>query len=129
MVNGQADRLLADRAESGSDVTQAFVHERLEALGQQRSDLESTLGELDQRLAALDRGAIDAEAVVRTLANADLIFENLKPFEQKELVRLLVRRVELHEEEIVLELFAGARLSATGGTEPARFGTPEWLPE
>ncbi len=128
-IRGRADRLLADWEESGSAAGQTFVQERLDALGQQRLDLESTLGEIDQELAAIDLDAVDAETVQRALAQVDVIYEHLKPFEQKELVRLLVRRVELHDEEIVLELFAGAAVSVREEKGPARFGPPEWLPE
>ena len=47
-------------------------------------------------------------APCETLANIRAVYETLRPAERKELMQLVLRRVEVNERQIVLEIYGGA---------------------
>jgi hypothetical protein len=85
---------------------QGFIREKLNDLGQRRSDLEHGLAEVQQELDSLDREAVDADLVRATLGQIKGVFETLKPYEQRELMQLVLRRAEVNEREITLDIYA-----------------------
>ncbi|MDA0733793.1 MAG: hypothetical protein O2860_04335, partial [Chloroflexi bacterium] len=135
-VNRTADKLLTGWANLDDDsVSNTFISEKLNQLSQQRSDLESGLAEIDRALEAAKQQAVDLAEVRRAMANISEVYNCLQPFEQKELMQLILQGAEINEREMVLEIRAGACVGATeptkgnsGAKGKLRFEPPGWLP-
>ena len=104
--------------------------ERLNRLAQRRADLEHGLVDAEEALAGMKRESVSAADVVANLRQFRAIYDCLKPIEQKELMHLVLRRAEVWDNEIVLEINGNvpAVLAGTLVKSGSRFGTPNWLP-
>jgi site-specific DNA recombinase len=130
-VMAMADKLLMGRVEMEQHTAQDFIREKLNALGQHRIDLEHGLAQVHQELESLDREAVDADLVRATLGQMKGVFETLKPYEQRELMQLVLQRAEVNEREITLEVYALTEAALPGkvGAEGEVVRTrPGWLP-
>ncbi len=131
-VKTMADRLLTEWAAMEIHAGRGFLRDKLNDLGQRQADLERGLAEVTNALADLDREAVSTDAVRAALAQAHALFGQLRPHEQRELMQVLLQRVEVNERQIVLEVYAmtdlpdAVRKGSTG--EVVRAG-PDWLPE
>jgi protein subunit release factor A len=131
-VAGEANRLLPEWA--GVEIGREFVEDRLRELTERPPDLLNGIAKVDRGLEEVKSARASAAAVGAALRDVDAVNADLKPHEQKELVRLLLRRVEVGDREIVLEIYAGA--GGTGAQVPnfaksveQRYGRPIWLPD
>jgi len=133
-IKGQIDRLLVTLSRLDGEPGRSSVTTKLGELEQRRRSLESTLAEVDDALRHVQGAALSADAVREALGQITEIYAHLKPLEQKELFRLLVKRAEVSERRIRLELYGdalqegvqGESLQVHGGQ---RFETPDRLPE
>ena len=81
----------------------------------------------------VNASAVSAERVAEGLRNFHRVFPHLKPYEQRELARLVLKQATISDRELVLELYGGA-LEAFEGQEKANpgagfAGRPIWLPD
>jgi hypothetical protein len=82
-------------------------------------------------LDSLDRELVNADLVRATRGQIKEIFEDLKPYEQRELMQLVLHRAEVNEREITLEVYAlteaalPGKVGADGDVVRTR---PGWLP-
>ena len=116
-----------------SDSGRGFVNERLGELGQQREYLEHCIADLNQRIEAATAHQVDTNQVRMALSNIHAIYGELQPYERRELVHLVVHRVELGASKLVLEINGGVctvmgetPLVAHNGSLVRR--TQDWLP-
>ncbi len=122
-VRGEADQLLSEWASLADSPTRGFLTDRLDGLATRRSDLERGIGEAQEALRGIEGTAV-AEATVReALANAHRVYEHLRPHERKELMRLLLKSVEVGDRRMVLELYGTTERGAP------RSETMSWLPD
>ena len=87
----------------------------------------------ERELVAHDRACVSAAEVRAGLADFGRVFAHLRPFEQKQLLRLLLRRAKLGDRELVLEIYGGACAAFTQAPIKANnhawfAEAPEWLP-
>ena len=130
-VKAMADKLLTELGSMDKRAGQGFIKEKLDDLGQRKLDLEHGLAEVQQELDSLDREAVDTELVRAALGRVKELFEALKPYEQRELMQLVLQRAEVNEREITLEVYA-----LTGSSSAGKVGAegdvvrmqPKWLP-
>jgi hypothetical protein len=87
------------------DSGRAFLTERLTGPAQRRSDLESGLLEGNQAHAQIEEEQVTAQTVRASLTRFKDVYAHVTPFERKELLRLLLRRAELGDRQIVLEIY------------------------
>lgn len=113
----------------------AFLKDKLREMAQLRSDLEFGLSQVDTALEQAKQGQLKAAEVRSALAKIGEVYNHLKPYEQRELIRLLLKQAEVGEEQIVLEMYALDYSQMTVGPEMAtaqsslRFEPPDWLRE
>jgi site-specific DNA recombinase len=100
-VNAAAGKLLA---QTDSDEGRGFLNDQLRALSRQKDDLESALVESQSALRATRDARASADDVREGLRNFDRIYAHLKPFEQRELVRLTLDKAGIGDRELVLHL-------------------------
>ena len=101
-----ADKLLTELVSMGQNAGQSFVKDKWNDLGQRQMDLEHGLADIQIELDGLDQEAVDTELVRAALGQVKELFAELKPYEQRELMQLVLHRVEANEQEITLELYA-----------------------
>ncbi len=116
-VKASAGKLLDDWQASELVPARVFLGERLAELAQRRQDLETGIAQIAQRTAAATEHALDTDQVRTALSNIHAVYAELQPYERRELVRLVVHRIELGAQEMVLEINGGA-CTAIGETPP-----------
>ena len=77
----------------------AFLTERLNALAQRRTDLEHGLAAVEEELRRSKGNCVSAATVAEALANFTEVYGCLKPYEQRELMHLVLARA-LHGDVI-----------------------------
>ena len=104
-VKTMADKLITEMVSMDEQAGRSFIKNKLNELGQRRDDLENGLTEVQQGLECLDREAVDVELVRASLGQVKELFGELKPYEQRELMQLVLQRAEVNEREITLEVY------------------------
>ncbi len=107
-VKTRAERVIDEWAESPNGGSRNFVEERLGGLARRREDLERGLADVEAEVAAVERGSVTATSVTAALGRFRDLYAFLRPNEQRDLMRLLVSRIEVRDREIVLELYPDA---------------------
>ena len=131
-VIGQADKLLEHLSNTGEQLGNEFVKEKLNSLAQRRAELETGITEADEALKQLNEQSVSAETVRSALANINDVYSQLKPFERRELIGLILKSAEVNEREIVLEIYALGEQQVSPESikqsEMVRL-LPNWLPD
>jgi site-specific DNA recombinase len=133
-VRTSADKVLAEWSAMDAHEGRAFLNEKLGELAQQREQLEQAVVETEDAVLRAQSDVVQTETVREALANIGAVYGQLRPAERKELMQLVLRRVEVNERQIVLEIYGGA--CATIAQAPAvasnksgsRSEAPNWLP-
>lgn len=68
------------------------------------------------------------ETVRASLARFKDVYAQLTPFERRELMRLLLRRAEVSDRQIVLEIYPIATPEMAAPQSRSRSEAPNWLP-
>ncbi|MDA1129734.1 MAG: recombinase family protein [Chloroflexi bacterium] len=105
-VKAMADKLLSELVSMNQQAGQSFVKDKLNDLAQRQTDLEHGLEKVQQELDNLDLEAVDTELVRGALGQVKELFGVLKPYEQRDLMNLVLHRAEVNEREITLEVYA-----------------------
>jgi ElaB/YqjD/DUF883 family membrane-anchored ribosome-binding protein len=114
-VKATADGLITQwSALAGEDGTQ-FLKEKLDDLGKRRGQIEESLASLDQEL------------VVRALADFSDVFAELKPYQQKGLLRLVLHKAILGPDYVKIALYGRPPEIGPLSEGESRFQTFKWL--
>ena len=127
-VKAQADKVLAEWATLEQETGRVFLTDKLAELAQHRNDLERGLAEVDQALKQVEREQVTADTVRSALGEFSEVYACLMPFERKELIRLVLRRAEIGDRQIVLELNSVQSSTMTMAQSHLRSEPPNWLP-
>jgi site-specific DNA recombinase len=133
-VKAETDRLLLGWSSFHGTEAQTAATTKLGELSDRRSQLDLALAEVDDALRAVERTNVDAEIVRIALDQIRRVYDHLKPFEQQELVRLVLQRAEVSEHRLLLEIKTSACATLAQAPNVAdldgkRFPLPERLPE
>ncbi len=74
-------------------------------------------------------GFVATETVRTALGEFGRVYECLTPYERKELVRLVLRRVEVNDRQIAMELYPFDLPQTEVAQSSLRSEPPNWLPE
>ena len=122
-----ASKVLTDFAANSHGPARELVDEMLEETANQRAELKAGLKEVEWQIEAAGRATVSERAVMAALSDFSAVYECLKPFERKELVKLIVHRLEITDREIALEVYGmpSIKVRETEITRgPSRFGLP-----
>ncbi len=129
-VNNAAKGILKDLETAAGEKGKVFVKEQLEELGTRREEVETGIQEAERAIREIERESVSQAEVMQALGNFSEVFGGLPPYQQKELVRLVVNRVELSPDSMKMALYG--RVAAMGpvseGEGESRTGISEWLP-
>ncbi len=101
-VKTMADKLLTELVSMDQQAGQSFVKEKLNELGQRQMDLQHGLAEVQQEMDLMERESENTDLVRTALGQVKELFGALKPYEQRELMQLVLQRAEVNEREITL---------------------------
>ena len=97
-----ADKLITEWVSMDQQAGQSFVKEKLNGLGQRQMDLQHGLAEVQQEMDLMERESVNTDLVRTALGQVKELFGALKPYEQRELMQLVLQRAEVNEREIML---------------------------
>jgi site-specific DNA recombinase len=133
-VSAEADATFRHAAALDGSTASVFVREKLEALAERRQGLEATIAELDGAVERIRRTAVDQEKVVAAINRFRVIYAKLQPYQRKELIRLVVARVEVSESSLRLQFHGNPaseevfdKVKAPEGMPLRRFEPVKWL--
>jgi hypothetical protein len=125
-INDTATGIMNDLEVIAGENGRIFVREKLEELGTRRKGIETGIQEVEQAIREIERESVSHRDVMRALSEFSDVFGQIPPYKQKELVRLVVNRVELAPDCMKMALYG--RVPAVGPvSEGARIGISEWL--
>jgi len=131
-VMGQANNSLEHWSGMEAQGGGGFVKEKLNNLAKRRTELETGITEVDEALRQITEQSVNAETMKSALANISEIYLQLKPFERRELIGLILKSAEVNEREIILEIYAlgeqHLNKESVKQSEKVRL-PPIWLPE
>lgn len=115
----------------GDDESSIFIKEKLEKLGKRRKDIESGIQSLNEMIEEIERETISQEMVELALGKFNDVFQHIKPYQQKELVGMVVHKAIVGPEKLKIALYG--RLpdidAVTNASVHARSMTPVWRPQ
>jgi hypothetical protein len=127
-VESQTDVLINEWAALSTGDEAAFLREKLDDLGKRRAQIEEGLAALEIAISEVEMDGVDWSLVTQALADFTGVFAELKPYQQKELMRLVLHKAILGPDYLKIGLY-GRRpeLGPLSKGEP-RSQTFDWLP-
>ncbi len=105
-----------------------FLKERLDELGKRRGQLEAGLDEVLLATEDIEKEAVDQSLVTEALANFSEVFEHIPPYQQRELMRLVLYKAVVSHDHMELALYGRPPELSEMTQNTARFQTSDWLP-
>jgi site-specific DNA recombinase len=127
-VKTQAEALINEWATLANGDGTSFLKERLDDLGKRRGQIEEGLTALEIAIGDVERDMVDQGLVAQALADFTGVFAELKPYQQKELMRLVLHKAILGPDYLKIGLYGRPpELGPLSKGEP-RSQTFDWLP-
>jgi hypothetical protein len=110
--------------------SEVFLKEKLDSLGKRRKDIEEGIQALDLMIEEIERESVNQELVTLALSKFTKVFANIRPHEQKELLRMVLHKAILGPDSMKMALYGRPPdiqpSSAHHGN--SRSQLPAWLP-
>ena len=103
-------RTLASKLATDELQVNEFVREALADLSQRRAELTRSLQVAEDEISVASAQHMDAAVVQQALTEFDRVWDALDPKEKRDLLQLIVRRIEVNKSRIVIDLFQGENL-------------------
>jgi site-specific DNA recombinase len=104
-VKNQADKLLDHLPSLKDETGSAFVREKLAFLAERRRDLENGIAQTDDAITRIQEQSVKSESVKLALSRINEIYTQLKPFERRDLMGMLLKSAKINERSIELEIY------------------------
>lgn len=127
-VKRQAVGLINEWTSLATDENTPFLKEKLDDLGKRRGQLGDSLAALEIAVAEVERDTVDREIVAQALADFSEVFRELKPYRQKELMRLVLHKAILGPGYMRMALYGRPPEVGALHEGDSRFQTLDWLP-
>jgi len=131
-INDLADGLLSNLSGFGSTDGSSFVKKKLDDLGKRKKGLETCLIEVDGVITRLEKDLVDHEAILSALKQFDSVFDSLKPYQQKNMIKLVLNKVVVSDESIDVALYgqlSGNAVESVLTSDDVRSERIDWLLE
>ena len=103
-IRKKAKTIMEGLMMDGSGPGVVFVKEELDELGGKREEIEKSIKELDRQIERIEKKYIEEDRLQEGMKQFDGCFDGIKPYQQRELMHLVLGRVELGEESVKLGL-------------------------
>ena len=124
---GKATKIITEFSSNGPGQTRELVDETLREIAGQRAELKAGLDEVDRQIDASGRATVNEQSLTVALSDFSTVYGSLRPYERKELVKLIVHRLEISDREIALEVYGIPSMNIRGieaSRGPSRFVPP-----
>ena len=129
-VADDASTLLMRTSDAAFESGKALIADQLRDLTLRRAELDEAVRATEMQVEGLRGAEVDTATVRSGLAHFDRVYAHLKPFEQQELIRLVVQGIEVGDRSITLDLYKKACAAfAQASKSVSRFEPPIWLPD
>jgi site-specific DNA recombinase len=129
-IRSFADKIMNKWASLATDQNSVLLKEKLDELGRRRQDIETGIQTLEQMIDEIQRESVSQELVMLALNKFTDVFDHIQPYQQKELLGLVLHKAVLAPDSIKIALYG--RPPETGllpGTESEmRSRMVNWLP-
>ncbi|MDD4558857.1 MAG: zinc ribbon domain-containing protein, partial [bacterium] len=131
-INDLADGLLSNLSGFGSDDGSSFVKKKLDDLGKRQKGLEKCLLEVDGMITRLEKDLVDHEAILSALKQFNSVYDSLKPYQQRSMIKLVIHKVVVGDDNIHIALYgklSGNALENVLTNDDVRSERINWLLE
>ena len=125
-VKATADGLINQWATLASEDGARFLKEKLDALGKRRGQIEESLASIEVAMSRVEGDTVDQELVAQALADFSNVFAGLKPYQQKDLLRLVLQKAILGPDYLKIALYGRPPEIVPLAEGDSRFQTLEW---
>ncbi len=131
-VRNLAQGILEQWTSLATDDNSLFIKDKLDGLGKRRKDIENGISTLEIMIGEIERESVNQEMMQLMLTKFREIFDSMRPYQQKELINLLLHKACLSQSEIKIALHGkqtDTRLFDLAIPQgEIRPGISEWLP-
>jgi site-specific DNA recombinase len=129
-VKDSADGIMNGWKALASGDSEVFLKEKLDSLGKRRKEIEEGIQALEVMIEEIERESVSEELVIRALSKFTKVFANIRPHEQKELLRMVLHKAILGPDSMKMALYG--RPPDIEPSSPhhgdSRSQIPSWLP-
>ncbi len=104
-IKNFAQGILEQWTKMATDDNALFIKDKLNELGKRRKEIENGLVSLETMIEEIERESINQELVETMLGRFGEIFDSIKPYQQKELISLILHKARLSREEMKIALY------------------------
>ena len=104
-IRNFADIILNKWASLATDQNSVLLKEKLDDLGKRRQDVETGIQALEQMIDEIQRESVSQELVMLALNKFTDVFDHIQPYQQKELLRLVLHKAVLAPDSIKIALY------------------------
>jgi len=104
-VKTSADGIIKRWTSITNDNNNFFLKEKLDQLEKRRKEIESGIQDLEQMIMEIERESLNQDLVMLALNKFSELFDNLKPYQQKDILRLILHRAYLGPTCIKIALY------------------------
>jgi len=101
---------MAGQIAGGELQVNSFIQDAINDLDRRRAELGRALVQAEDRLRQTETRQVDAGVIQQALTEFDRVWDGLGPKDRKDVLKLIVKGIELDKEKIVVELFQGDAL-------------------
>ncbi|MFH1312652.1 MAG: hypothetical protein ABIJ00_05440 [Candidatus Eisenbacteria bacterium] len=105
----------------------SFLKEKLDDLGKRRGQIEESLTALEIEIGEVERDRVDQGLVMQALTDFSEVFAELKPYQQKELMRLVLHKAILGPDCLKLGIYGRPPEVRQLAEGDSRFQIFKWL--
>jgi len=126
-IRSTADGLMNRLAGMNGSEGGTLIAEKLDELGTRRREIEGAIGTLDLSINQIRREAVNENEVRTALTRITEIYDGLRPYERKELIRLVLIKAEVSDDCLKLAFRGRPPEIREERDNRPRSETPDWL--
>jgi hypothetical protein len=104
-IKNFADGIMNKWASLASEDSSLFLKDKLDQLGKRRKEIETGVQALDEMIEEIERESVTQELVILALNKFTDVFEHIQPYQQKELLNLVLHKAILAPDRIKIALY------------------------
>lgn len=104
-ISEAADGILSKWESMVNDDSNVFIKEKLNSLSKRRKEIESGIQELEEMIQKIERETVSQEMVKIALKKFDEMFKLIQPYQQKELIGLVLHKALISENTLKIALY------------------------
>jgi len=129
-IKNFADGIMNKWASLASEDSSLFLKDKLDQLGKRRKEIETGIQALEEMIEEIERESVTQELVMLALNKVTDVFDHIQPYQQKELLSLVLHKAILAPDSIKIALYGHPpEIGLLSLCESEiRSQTPIWLP-